>query len=91
MKTRDRLDDLAVYVLHDIKIYLADLMATKSVFVVNFLLITGHDYLQRCPGQVLSKGFSYVPAMRRRRRNGPWPHPKMSEFDRRHGQSQQPG
>ena len=45
MKTRDRLDDQAVYVQHGIKIYLADLMATKSVFVTNFRLISGHDYL----------------------------------------------
>jgi len=88
-KTRDLLDDLAVYVQHDIKIYLADVMSTKSVFVANFRLTIGHDYLQRPPGQDLSKGFSDVPAMRRRRRNGPWPHPKMSEFDRRQGQSQQ--
>ena len=91
MKTRDRLDDLAVYVQHNIKMYLADVMSTKSVFVANFRLITGHDYLQRPPGQDLNKGFSDVPAMRRRRRNGSCPHPKMSESDRRHGQSQQPG
>jgi hypothetical protein len=51
MKTRDRLDDLAVYVQHDIKICLADIMSTKSVFVANFRLITGHDYLQRPPSQ----------------------------------------
>lgn len=71
MKTRDRLDDLAVYVQHDIKIYLADVMSTKRVFIANFRLITGHHYRQRPPGQDLSKGFADVPAMRRHRRNGP--------------------
>jgi hypothetical protein len=91
MKTRDRLDDLAVYVQHDIKIYRADVMSTKSVFVANFRLSNAHDYLQRPLGQDLSKGFSDVPTMRRSRRNGPWPRPEMSEFDRRHGQSQQLG
>jgi hypothetical protein len=66
-------------------------MSAKSVFVANFRLITGHDYLQRPPGQDLSMGFSDVPVMTRRRRNGPWTHPKMSESDRQHGQSQQQG
>ena len=82
MKTRDRLNDLAVHVQHDNKMYLVDVMSTKSSFVANFRLITGHDYLQRPPGQGLSKGFSLGPAMWRRRRSGPWSHPKMSEFDR---------
>lgn len=82
MKTIDRVDDLAVHVQLDNKIYLADVMSTKSVFVANFRLITGHDYLQRPPGYDLSKGFSDGRAMWRRRRNGPWPHPKISDFDR---------
>ena len=88
MKTRDRLDGLAVYVQLHNKIYLADVMSSKSVFVANFRLITGHDYIQRPSGQDLSKGFSDGSAMWRRRRNGPWSHKKMSEFDYCHGQSQ---
>lgn len=53
MKTRDRLDDQTVDVQHDIKIYLADWMATKSVFVANFRLMTTYS---AAPGQDLSKG-----------------------------------
>lgn len=47
MKTRDLLDDLAVYVQHDIKMHHADEMSTKSFFAANFRLITEYDYLQR--------------------------------------------
>jgi hypothetical protein len=72
---------LAVYVQHDIKIYLADGMSASSVFADNFRLTSEH-YLQRQPGQNLSTGFSDVPTMRRRQGNGTWPHPKMSEFER---------